>query len=95
MSLSDLSIKRPVLASVMSMLIIVFGVASLLRLPLRELPDVDTSVVTVTTGRYLGTSDGFDKAMARYAETYADQNDRDYAARKLAVDSGKITAENA
>jgi uncharacterized protein (DUF2252 family) len=44
---------------------------------------------------YLGTSDGFDKAMARFAETYADQNDRDYAALKLAVDSGKITAENA
>ena len=40
-SFTDLFIKRPVLASVMSMLIIVFGVASLLRLPLRELPDVD------------------------------------------------------
>ena len=55
MTLSDLSIKRPVLASVMSMLIIVFGIASLLRLPLRELPDVDTSVVTVTT-EYTGAN---------------------------------------
>ena len=55
MRLSDLSIKRPVLASVMSMLIIVFGIASLLRLPLRELPDVDTSVVTVST-IYTGAS---------------------------------------
>ena len=55
MTLSDLSIKRPVLASVMSMLIIVFGVASLLRLPLRELPDVDTSVVTVST-EYTGAN---------------------------------------
>jgi multidrug efflux pump len=55
MTLSDLSIKRPVLASVMSMLIIVFGIASVLRLPLRELPDVDTSVVTVTT-EYTGAN---------------------------------------
>ena len=39
----------------MSMLIIVFGIASVLRLPLRELPDVDTSVVTVTT-EYTGAN---------------------------------------
>jgi uncharacterized protein (DUF2252 family) len=44
---------------------------------------------------YLGTSNGFDKAMARFAETYADQNERDYATLQRAVDSGKITAENA
>jgi uncharacterized protein (DUF2252 family) len=44
---------------------------------------------------YLGTSDGFDKAMARFAETYADQNERDYTTLKKAVDTGKITAENA
>ena len=37
------------------MLIIVFGIASVLRLPLRELPDVDTSVVTVTT-EYTGAN---------------------------------------
>jgi uncharacterized protein (DUF2252 family) len=44
---------------------------------------------------YLGSSDGFDHAMARFAETYADQNERDYAALKLAVDSGKLAAESA
>ena len=44
---------------------------------------------------YLGSSDGFDRAMARFAETYADQNERDYAALKLAVDSGKLAAESA
>ena len=42
---------------------------------------------------YLGTDDRFDQAMARFAETYADQNERDYAALKLAVDSGWLTAE--
>ncbi|EWY41689.1 multidrug transporter [Skermanella stibiiresistens SB22] len=47
--ISDFSIKRPVLAIVLSALIVVIGIAALLRLPVRELPDVDTAVVTVTT----------------------------------------------
>ncbi|MBZ8132095.1 efflux RND transporter permease subunit [Afifella sp. IM 167] len=49
MILSDISIKRPVLAAVASILIVVFGLAALLGIPVRELPDVDTAVVTVTT----------------------------------------------
>ncbi len=49
MTLSDLSIRRPVLATVACLLIIVFGIAALMRLPLRELPDVDSAVVTVST----------------------------------------------
>ena len=47
--ISDFSIRRPVLAIVLSALIVVIGIAALLRLPVRELPDVDTAVVTVTT----------------------------------------------
>ncbi len=47
--ISDFCIKRPVFATVLSLLIIVLGVASLLRLPIRELPDVDAAVVSVTT----------------------------------------------
>jgi len=34
--ISDLSIKRPVLAIVLSALIVVIGIAALLRLPVRE-----------------------------------------------------------
>lgn len=49
MTLSDISIRRPVLALVASLLIVVMGAASLLSLPIRELPDVDSAVVTVTT----------------------------------------------
>ena len=49
MNLSSLSVRRPVLAAVASLLIIVFGIAALQSLPIRELPDVDTAVVTVTT----------------------------------------------
>lgn len=55
MTLAELSIRRPVLAAVASLLIVVFGIASLMRLPIRELPDVDTAVVTVTT-EYVGAS---------------------------------------
>src|SRR3954451_22846940 len=42
---------------------------------------------------YLGSGDSFDRAMATFAETYADQNDADYAALKHAADAGRITAE--
>ena len=47
MKLSDLSIKRPVLAVVMSLLLIVLGVMSFQRLTLRELPAIDPPVVSV------------------------------------------------
>ena len=43
---------------------------------------------------YLGTSEAFDRALAAFAETYADQNERDYAALKAAVDSGRIKAQS-
>ena len=49
MLLSDLSIRRPVLATVTSLLLIVCGIAAFLNLPLRELPDVDPPVVSVST----------------------------------------------
>ncbi|MCC9000188.1 MAG: efflux RND transporter permease subunit, partial [Candidatus Contendobacter sp.] len=55
MFLSDLFIKRPVFALVISLLIMVGGVMALRDLPVRELPDIDASVVTVTT-RYIGAA---------------------------------------
>ncbi len=55
MMISDYSIKRPVFAAVMSLLIIVFGVVSFLKLPLREYPDTDPPVVSITT-KYQGAS---------------------------------------
>jgi multidrug efflux pump len=55
MTLSDISIRRPVLAAVACLIIIVFGIASLTSLPIRELPQVDSPIVTVTT-QYTGAS---------------------------------------
>ncbi|MCC6787775.1 MAG: efflux RND transporter permease subunit, partial [Hyphomonadaceae bacterium] len=45
MTLSDLSVRRPVLATVFSLIIIAFGLIAFTRLPLRELPDVDRPIV--------------------------------------------------
>ncbi len=55
MKLSDLSIERPVLATVMSLLILVAGASAFDSLPVRELPDVDNPVVSITT-IYTGAS---------------------------------------
>jgi len=46
--ISDLSIKRPVLATVVSLLLIVLGLFAFTRLPPRELPDTDPPGVSVT-----------------------------------------------
>ena len=55
MKLSDLSIKRPVLAVVMSLLLIVLGIMSYTRLTLRELPAIDPPIVSVSVD-YPGAS---------------------------------------
>jgi len=47
--LSDLSVTRPVFASVLSLLLIAFGIVAFDRLPLREYPDIDPPVVSVET----------------------------------------------
>jgi multidrug efflux pump len=49
MKLSEISIQRPVLATVMSLTIVLFGLLSLMRLPVREYPDIESRVVSVTT----------------------------------------------
>jgi len=47
MIISDISVKRPVFASVISLLLIAFGLVSFDRLSLREYPDIDPPIVTV------------------------------------------------
>ncbi|BET66250.1 efflux RND transporter permease subunit [Opitutales bacterium ASA1] len=50
MSLSSISIRRPVLAIVMSTVLVIFGAVSFTRLGVREFPSVDPTVVSVSTG---------------------------------------------
>ena len=49
MLLSDISVTRPVFASVLSLLLIAFGLVAFDRLPLREYPDIDPPIVSVET----------------------------------------------
>ena len=55
MGLSELCIRRPVLATVLSLVIVLLGVVSYTRLTVREYPNVDEPVVSVQT-RYPGAS---------------------------------------
>ena len=47
----------------------------------------------IAIASYLGTGQAFDRAMLAFAEAYADQNERDYAALGAAVSSGRVIAE--
>jgi multidrug efflux pump len=49
MWISDLSIRRPVLASVMAIIMVLFGIVSLTFLSVREYPDIDPPIVSVLT----------------------------------------------
>ena len=51
MRISELSVRRPVFATVLSMLLVIFGLVSLQRLSVREYPDIDRPTVSVTTGK--------------------------------------------
>src|SRR5574338_2915 len=55
MSLSSISIQRPVLAIVMSIVIVVFGILGYTYLGVREFPSVDPPIITVST-TYVGAN---------------------------------------
>src|SRR3989442_4731881 len=49
MNLSEASIRRPVLASMISAALVLFGVIGYTGLSLRELPDIDPPIISVST----------------------------------------------
>jgi hydrophobe/amphiphile efflux-1 (HAE1) family protein len=49
MSLPEFCIRRPIFAIMLNLLIVLLGIVGFLRLPVRELPDVDPPIVTITT----------------------------------------------
>ncbi|MCM2678494.1 efflux RND transporter permease subunit [Echinimonas agarilytica] len=55
MLLSDVSVKRPVMAVVLSLLLTLFGLVAFTQLSVRELPDVDSPIVSITV-RYEGAA---------------------------------------
>ena len=55
MRIAELSVRRPVFATVLSLLLVIFGLVSLQRLSVREYPDIERPVVSITTA-YKGAS---------------------------------------
>src|SRR5688572_7201568 len=55
MWLSDVSVKRPVLATVINAMLVVFGLFALANVSVREYPDIDPPIVSVSTS-YPGAS---------------------------------------
>lgn len=55
MFLSDISIRRPVVATVANLLLVTFGAVALTQLQVREFPDIDPPIVTIET-TYTGAS---------------------------------------
>jgi multidrug efflux pump len=47
--LSDLAVRRPVMASVLSLVIVTLGIVGMMRLSMRELPDIDAPRVSIST----------------------------------------------
>jgi Uncharacterized protein conserved in bacteria (DUF2252) len=48
----------------------------------------------IALATYLNSGDAFPEAMVEYAESYADQNERDYRAFLDAIQSGRLQAES-
>ena len=55
MIISEFSVRRPVFASVISMLLVILGLFAMTRLPVRQYPDIDAPVISIET-RYRGAS---------------------------------------
>jgi multidrug efflux pump len=55
MKISEISVKRPVFAAVISLMLVILGLLSASRLAVRELPDVEAPIVSIDTS-YLGAS---------------------------------------
>jgi hydrophobe/amphiphile efflux-1 (HAE1) family protein len=55
MTLSELSVRRPVFATVVSLMLLIVGLMAAMRLSVREYPDIDPPIINIET-RYRGAS---------------------------------------
>ena len=70
MFLTDLSIKRPVVASVMSLILVIFGILTFQKIPTDELPDVQPPVVTIQTDYKGASAEIIDTQITQKIEDY-------------------------
>jgi multidrug efflux pump len=83
MVLSDLSIQRPVLATVMSLMVVLLGIMAYERLPVREYPNIDTPVVSVRTAYRGASSEVIAREPADLAERFrSPQSRREWAQKR-------------
>ena len=68
MNISSLSINRPVLATVISIFLVLFGVIGFTYLGVREYPSVDPPVITVTTNYVGANADIIEKQITEILE---------------------------
>jgi len=94
MSFSDIFIRRPVLATVVALMIILLGLQGIAQLTVREYPKVDETVITVTTN-YAGASadliQGF--ITAPIAEAVATTENIDYVTSSSRPSSSTVTVQ--
>lgn len=64
MTFTDLFVRRPVLALVVSTLILLFGALALSKLPIRQYPLLENSTITISTD-YPGASSELMQALSR------------------------------
>jgi multidrug efflux pump len=70
MLISDISVKRPVFAAVISLILIIIGVMSVTSMPIREYPDIQRPIVSINT-TYRGAAS--DIVERRITQTLEDQ----------------------
>ena len=75
MQLAETSIRRPVFATVLSLLIMLVGAVSFNRLSVREYPKIDEPVVTVTT-QFSGASSEVVEMRSRLTSPPSHQDQR-------------------
>ncbi|WP_435657980.1 efflux RND transporter permease subunit [Brucella pituitosa] len=94
MSFSDIFIRRPVLATVVALMIILLGLQGIAQLTVREYPKVDETVITVTTA-YAGASaeliQGF--ITSPIAESVATTENIDYVTSSSRPSSSTVTVQ--
>lgn len=93
MNITDVFIKRPVLATVVSLMILVLGIRSLLELPVRQFPYTENAVVTVTTTYYGADPDVMAGFITTPLETsIAQANGIDYLTSSSTLGTSSIQA---
>lgn len=68
MLISDVSVKRPVFAAVISLILVIIGLLSVTSMPIREYPDIERPVVSITTSYRGAASDIVERRVTQILE---------------------------